>query len=483
MRLLIITLFFSGITSSLLRSQDLIGLSASNYGGLYRATYNPSVLGGSRYKWQLNVGTVNSTISNRYFQFFGRNSLLYPSIASKSSHQLYGQSRTMGSLTTQDPIHVSSVLHLPSFMMSLGKIHGIGVQVRTRGFVQGAGIPQDMRMLYSKRLDTPKPNDGSGTWGPFHLKQHSFTEINFSYGVQLLNLPAHKFRAGATVKYLTGARTSFIEGSADSYHFGPVGASGENQITLNNFTYHAGFTNPVEKTGVGEKADKKRYGQGVALDLGVSYEIGSYWYREDPGDSRPGYVLRLAASATDLGQIQYKTQSSKQFSGSSDSFQIQQNELETIANLGPEGLQSLLGGEPGSAITGAGRLPAMYHLEADLQLFKAFFIYASKSTRLPNNPENQLLSVTMPNTFTIAPRWENEDSDYSFPVSFIAGKKKPSFGVTARVGPVHIGFSDMLALLGKGRESRATYGYLGLSLFHLKTRDYRKKIKWKQNWD
>ncbi len=474
-------IFLAVIASPLLYAQDLTGLSASNYGGLYRATYNPSVLGGSRYKWQLNVGTINSTISNRYFLYFGRNSLLYPVLASKTSKQLYGRSRTMGSLTNEDAIQVSSVFHLPSFMLSVNKIHGFAVQVRSRGVVQGAGIPADVKMLYSKRLDTPKESGGSGSWGPFHLKQHSFTEIAFSYGVQLLDTPGHKFRAGATIKYLTGGRTSFIEGSVGDYSFETVGASGENQVTLHDFSYRAGYTNPVMKPGFSDLLNKQKYGQGVGFDAGVSYEIGSYWYRNDEGDSRPGYVLRLAASVNDIGQISYQTTSSDRFSGGAAQWNMMQEEMETIANYGPEGMRTLLGGEPDGTFRGKGMLPAMYHLEADLQLFKSFFVYASRSQNLHSAPADPLLSVTMPNVLTIAPRWEYEDADYSFPVSFIEGRKKVTVGLTGRVGPFHLGFSNFLGLF-KG-ESRGGYGYAGLSLFHLKTRDYRKKIKWKPSWD
>ena len=63
------------------RAQQVPGLHFSNYGGLYRTTYNPSVLGGSRYRWQVNFTTLGSTINNRYFIFLGRNSLFYPLLA------------------------------------------------------------------------------------------------------------------------------------------------------------------------------------------------------------------------------------------------------------------------------------------------------------------------------------------------------------------------------------------------------------------
>lgn len=473
----LITLIFLLSLGHTLLGQDRLGLSISNYGGLYRTSYNPSTLGGSPYKWQLNVGTIHSTISTRYFQFFGRNSILYPSLASHSSHQLYGRSRTMGSITDQNQIYLSSIFHLPSLMISLGKKQGIALQVRNRGIVLGSGIPDDVKMLYTKRLDTPKPLPGSGDWGPFQLKQHSFLEASLSYGVMVWDNSQHKLKVGGTLKYITGGRTSFIDGTANGYEYGEISASGENQLIIDDLQYRGGYTTPVSSQKDYLNSDK--YGQGIGLDLGVTWEIGSHWYIQDEGDSRPGYVLRLAGSVTDLGKINYRTSNSSRFTGQESSLVLQQKEMETITNFGPDGLKMLTGGTETDILQGRGYLPAMLHLEADVQTFKAFFIHTAYGKSL-NNSES-LLSMTTPGYFTLAPRWENEDSDYSFPITFWEGKKKATIGFTGRVGPFHIGFSNIAAILGLG-DSKATYGYLGLSLFHMKTRDYRKKIKWKPEW-
>ena len=136
------------VNSSVSPAQQVPGLSFSNYGNLYRTTQNPSVLGGSRYKWQVNLVTAGSTISNRYFIFFGRNSFLYPMLVPHSTDELYGRSRTMGSVTQGDPLYVASEVRWPSVMFSVGKNHGFAFQVRSRGFVQGNNIPQAIRTMY-----------------------------------------------------------------------------------------------------------------------------------------------------------------------------------------------------------------------------------------------------------------------------------------------------------------------------------------------
>ncbi len=468
------------MTFTCLQAQDLSGLRASNYGGLYRATYNPSVLGGSPYKWQFNLATINSSINNRYFLYLGRNSVLYPALASKSSKELYGRSRTMGSITNPDRIHLVSDVRWPSLMLTVAKHHGVALQFRSRGFVQGEGIPAEMKMLYTKRLDTPKEGPGGGEWGDFYLKQHSFSEMAASYGVQLVNRKEHKVKTGLTVKQLWGGRTSFIKGHVENYSYGPVGG-GENEVTLNNFRYEAGFTRPVGSATFPELLKAGNYGQGWAVDIGFTYEIGSHWYRSDPGDQRPGYVLRLAGSVNDMGQLRYRTRSSERFSGEADQWVMGQREMETIADYGPEGMRMLLEGASDGDFTGKGRLPGMYHWEADVQLVKSFFINIAGSRSLYKERGN-LLDIRQPGHFTITPRWEYEDADYAFPIAFIEGKKQVAVGVSGRVGPVQAGVSNFLGLIGKG-DTRATYAYLGVSLFHVRTRDHRKKIKWKPAWD
>ena len=129
-------------------AQQIPGLELSNYGGLYRATYNPSVLGGPKHKWQINIGTLGGSINYRYFNFVGENSLLYPLLVPHSTKELYGRSRTTGSLLNDDPIYTVSEIRWPSASLAIGKYQSIALQFRTRGFVQGKNLPDPIQTLY-----------------------------------------------------------------------------------------------------------------------------------------------------------------------------------------------------------------------------------------------------------------------------------------------------------------------------------------------
>lgn len=464
---------FAAMTGGI-QAQQIPGLWLSNYGGAYRVTQNPSVLGGSRYKWQVNLLTVGSTINNRYFIFFGRNSFLYPLLAPHTTDQLYGRSRTMGSVTKGDPMHVASEIRWPSVMFSVGKNHGFAIQLRSRGVVQGQNIPTAIRTMYYKRLDTPATPISSGTWGDFNLSQQSFTEASLSYGLQLINLHSHKLKVGGTIKRVFGARAGYLKGSADRYDIRSFAGADddEKELLLSNFLYEAGYTYPNQKLNMGDLFNTGKYGAGWGYDVGATYELGSHWNRlQEDDDARPGYLIRLSASITDLGQIRYRSSDSRVISGSQSSTLVRQTGLETIGNSGADGFISLFPAKTSTVLNQGAKLPAAVHLEADVQLIKSFFVNLAKTKRYGDASQDPL-DMTQPDVFSITPRFENEDSDFSLPLTFIEGNKRVSMGALARFGPFHVGFSNLNGLLKRKDPdaNRTTFMYVGFSVWRFKER-------------
>lgn len=454
-------------------AQDIPGLVASNYGGLYRATYNPSVLGGPKHKWHINIGALGGSINYRYFVFIGKNSLLYPLLAPHSTKELYGRSRTMGSLMHGDPLYLVSEIRWPSVSFSLGKYQGLAVQFRTRGFVQGNNMPEAIRNLYFKRLDTEStPATINESWGDFDLVQQSFSDMSLSYGIQLLDLDAHKLRVGATVKRIFGARIGYLSGSANQFSISPLAGSPESsELVISDLAYESGYSAPTQKMSLGNLFDGDKYGTGWGYDLGVSYEFGSYWRSDtEKFDESPAYLFRLGASLTDIGSIRYRTSESRVITGRQLESVIGQKELETISDKGPEGFMTLFPVETDAVFNSNVKLPQAIHLEADIQLVKGFFLNMSQTKRYKNN--NRSLDIYQPESFTITPRFEDEDSDFAFPISFINGNKRPSLGAVGHFGPVFLGFSNLNGLIKK-TGARGSMVYLGFTAWKLNRRQNR----------
>ena len=455
------------VTLPVTYAQQIPGLELSNYGGLYRATLNPSVLGGPKHKWQINIGTFGGSINYRYFRFVGENSLLYPLLIPHSTKELYGRSRTTGSLLHDDPLYTISEIRWPSASIAIGKYQSIALQFRTRGFVQGNNFPDPIQTLYFHRLDTGSTPPTDQAWGNFNLMQQSFSDVSFSYGAQLLDLDAHKFRIGATVKRVFGARLGYLSGSADRYAIRPVtGVDDTSELAITNLTYESGYTTPNKRMKLSNLFNSDQYGSGWGYDLGFSYELGAYWGKsKEVFDESPEYLLRLGASLRDIGSIRYRTSNSKVMNGRQDQYVMGQNELETISDKGPEGFMSLLPSQTDTTFHKDVRLPQAFHLEADIQLVKGFFLNLSKTARY-NARSSEPLDIYQLNSFTITPRFENEDSDFAFPISFIEGNNRPSIGAVGHFGPIFLGFSNVNGLIKKGG-ARGSMVYIGVTAWKL----------------
>lgn len=459
---------FMGLTFASVQcvlAQQIPGLQYSNYGGLYRATYNPATLGASRYKFQINIGSLGGSINHRYLTFLGKNSLLYPLLTPHSTQELYGRSRTMGSIVQKDPLYLVSEIRWPSAMISIGDNQGIAFQFRSRGYVQGKNIPDAVRNLYFKRLDTgSNPVLSNQAWGDFSLVQQSFSEASVSYGIALLNTEVHKLKVGATLKKIFGARVGYLKGSVDNYGIRALNSE-TSELLINNFTYESGYTQVTQPVKVGNLFDSKQYGSGWGYDLGASYEFGSVWKNDkEEFDQSPQYLIRLGVSATDIGSIRYKTANSRVVTGSQATAVVNQTTLEKIADNGPEGFMDVFAAKTDASFDKKVRLPQALHFDADVQLIKGFFLNLSQTKRAKSN-SSESLDIFLPNTFTITPRFEDEDSDFAFPVSFIDGNKKPSFGFLSHFGPIFLGFSDVNVLFKK---SGVGMVYVGVSAWKLK---------------
>jgi hypothetical protein len=459
------------LTLQVASAQQIPGMELSNYGGLYRATYNPSVLGGPKHKWQINIGTLGGSINYRYFRFIGENSLLYPLLVPHSTKELYGRSRTTGSLLNDDPIYTVSEIRWPSASLAIGKYQSVALQFRTRGFVQGNNLPDPIQTLYFHRLDTGSTPPTNQPWGNFNLIQQSFSDVSFSYGAQILDLEAHKLRVGVTGKRVFGARIGYLNGSADRYSVRPLpGVDETSELVVQNIAYESGYSTPNKKMRLSNIFDSDQYGSGWGYDVGFSYELGAYWGKsKEVFDESPEYLIRLAGSLTDVGSIRYKTNQSRVIRGREAESIIGQTELESISDKGPEGFMTLFPSDSDTTFRKSVQLPQAFHLEADIQLVKGFFLNLAQTKRYKRR-SGEYLDPYQLDAFTITPRFEDEDSDFAFPISFIKGNNRPSIGAVGHFGPVFLGFSNVNGLLKKGG-ARGSMVYLGFSAWKL----YRKK--------
>ena len=73
-KILIAGLFLGGVAASNLSAQKYLGLSNSNYSGVYGSQYNPAKLTDEKVKVAVNLVSVNGLVNNDYYKFKNLNS-------------------------------------------------------------------------------------------------------------------------------------------------------------------------------------------------------------------------------------------------------------------------------------------------------------------------------------------------------------------------------------------------------------------------
>ncbi|WP_266368997.1 DUF5723 family protein [Tellurirhabdus rosea] len=446
-------LFFS----PLLKAQPLPGLSSSNYGGLYRVLQNPSAAAGSRYRYHLipaaGISTVNPTLF-RYFNsndYFGQLRLPY-------SDQLARDLRGIGSVTNAPATNGWSELIGPSVLVSLGRAHAIAVHTRIRSYLTGSSLPEPLTNAYRRGLYSRVLQPAEGSFD-FNLANESYAEAGLTYGLQVFNGELHRLRIGGTLRRIVAAQRRTLT-AAGQYAIQTNAGTNEKTLSIQNAAFMSQSSVPRQ----GFRLSGDDLGTGWAYDLGATYEIGYQTSdrrnRSAAGldDLRPAYILRLSAALLNNGQIDYRSGTSQSGSFSQD---FNQDELDRFGNAPLEYLASR-SNSTGQYLAETVNLPRTMHLEADLRLSPAFYVNALRVQNLGGRE-------VYPSQLIITPRFEDEDSEIALPVSFIGPDNRVAVGLSARLGPIAVGMSDLNHFFNRSAENRSTVFWLGISAWKLQS--------------
>ena len=454
--------FFALMGASSLHAQEFMGQHTSNYAGINRATFNPAVIAGTRYRYHINLVSFSTTLNNRYFKYFRSDALFYPFRNAYAESDMYGKSKLTGTFTGGESVNVLAEFRPPSGYVGVGKNNWlvVGFQTRLRGFVQGSGVPSAIFDAYKYRLDDGLTKASAGSFTNFTMNQHSFFETGLTVAVMPLRLDRLiRVKVGATIKRLSGARNVFLTIKNANYQVKPLNAN-DYVMELGNVSYEYGYTQPVQAFRLGSLFSSN-YGSGTAIDLGATVEIGRILQH---AENQANYIARIGVALTDEGQISYPS-GGKQYSGTLSKLTISQNQLIDIGNNSVKGLETILGTAKPATYASSTTLPRTLNIDADLQLAKSFFINSTwiKPTNVGSLPAN----LAQPRVFSLTPRFEGEDVEFTLPVTWWEGNDKPTIGFSVRFGPAYIGFSNFGGLVSKAVQPRGSLAYFGIQLWRI----------------
>lgn len=453
-------------------TQEFIGQHSSNYAGINRATFNPSSIAGTRYRYHINLISWNATVNNRYFKYFRTDALFHPFKNPYTETDMYGKSKLTGTLTQGEHVNVTAELRTPSGYVGLGKNNWlvVGFQSRMRGFVQGSGVPSVIFDSYKNRLDDGLTKASSGSFKDFTFNQHSFFETGLTFAAMPIRIEGLiRVKVGGTIKRLSGARNVYLNIKSAAYQVRPLNQE-EYVLDMSNVNYEYGYTQPVKSFSLGSLFSSD-YGSGAAVDLGATVELGRI---RNHSQDRANYILRLGAAITDAGKITYPN-TGKQYSGTLSKLTVNQEKIINIGNNSVKNLEATFGKPDSRDYSYSTQLPRTVNLDADVQFARSFFVNATWSK--PTNTGALPTYIYQPELFALTSRFEGEDVEFTLPVTWIQGNQNPTIGFSVRFGPAYIGFSNFGALVNKSVQPRGSMAYFGIQLWKLNEKALTKKRK------
>ncbi|GAB3933208.1 DUF5723 family protein [Larkinella terrae] len=434
------------------------GLVSSNYGGIHRMLQNPSSIAGSRYKFQVIAVTGTSSVNSLYTKYVSKG--FFQSIQLPYSQGLSLPLRTLGSITDAPKTTSYSEILGPSVLLNIDGNQTIALHTRMRSFLYGSSLPENLTEAYRNRLFYKNLQPSSGAFD-LNLAHNSYGEVGLTYGLQVFDGQWHRLNIGATVRRIVGAQMTLFN-ARGNYAIRQVNGDTEKTLDITNLDYGLSQTTPRKDFSLGS-VFSSTYGSGWGFDLGATYEIGrrttgrGYNSETPMKDPRPAYWLRLSAALMNGGSITYPA--GKSVSGNGP-LTFQQEELEKFGDAPTDYLTTKADTKPQTYSPGKVALSRMLHLEADMRLAPSFYV----NGLLMKNLSSAAL-VQMPNMLIITPRFEDEDVEFGLPISIIGPDSRVAVGMSTRLGPITLGFSDMGRIFSKKGDNRSSLAWIGFSVW------------------
>lgn len=417
-------------------AQSYIGNTVDNYAGIQSLIYNPSNVFDSRFKADINLISVSAFGGSDYFGI---------SVSDIINSDEGFDFETDAEKSPSDANHffVNADILGPSFMFNLSPKSSIGFVTRVRTLMNINKINGELFESFSEDFDSDED---------FNFNQenltgtiHAWAEVGLVYGRQIVNTEKHFLKAGATLKYLQGAGSMYINSPNLT---GDYDATNQILTTSGQLIYGASedFDN--------DDINFENLTQGFGADIGFTYE-----FRPTTTDSltrkHNKYKFKIGASITDIGSVNYKdaTITTYDMNATVDASTLDEEEdIEEFLEENYTGTESIVNQKV--------KLPTAFHLLIDYHL--AGKLYVSVQGNMSLVKENSMYANSIINTATIAPRLETKWISVYSPIS-MRQHGEYAWGAGLRLGPLMVGSGSIISNL-ISESTKTTDIYLGLKI-------------------
>jgi hypothetical protein len=477
--------FFIIFISSRIQAQQWLGISGSNYAGTHSVYNNPANIVDSRYNLYVNVIANDVFLSNNYVGYNAPFSIL--KLLTNSAAQEYRNSKNVivfknayYDINTDGGsyhLNMSDDLRGPSFMFTLNSKCSFGFLSRVRTMINMTDASLPLANLIRLGTDTLLLKNQAFNLTGTNLNINSYAEFGISYGQILKDEDEDFIKVGITLKRVVGIYNAHINIHDADYTIINDPTEPKKQIlTINHLKANYGYS--TEESYKNTKPSfpwifgNQSAGSGWGLDVGFVYEyrpdIHKYTYREkgkqklDPSKNK--YEFKLGISILDIGGINYNNLNyiknwdvdinNKSFNSSDVSMIDGLDDAfkrinKTVGLSDDKGLNAFSSG-----------LATAFQVNLDYHLKNKFYV---NSLWVQGLRGSNSLSMKMPASLSITPRWESKWIEVGIPFALLDNYSSLTFGLGARIGPLFFGTDNLGSFLNINRP-RGTDLYFGLSL-------------------
>ena len=452
----------------ILHAQDCVGYSNSNYSGVNGIDLQPASIADSRFKLDVNAGSVSLFGFNNYVYLLTdvfKEKGAYDDPKFKNNYLVLSESEKNRSLFFRKNIQ------LPSAMYTLDSVSAVAFTMRVRNYVTIDGVETDLARLAFEELDYPAIYGKELKNNKLSVQQMGWAEYGAAYARVIKDKKEDFIKIGGRIKLLQGISAEYLFVNDLNYTFS---AKDSLLAVKGNALY--GYTDNLRfKTG----GDNFKYksAPGVGLDIGAVYEYRpdrqKYIYKMD-GDTglyrkdKNKYKLKVGISIIDIGSIRFKKNvETYDFTADAAYMAVSHIDIHNINSLN-DSIKSKLNLNSSNKSFQMS-LPTAVSAQIDYNLFEDFYINFTPFIALQRkNDANKIHELT---AMSITPRWDSKWFGIFLPISYTS-VTKTTLGISLRLGPVIFGMTEILPFISPRSLSGIDYHVaLKVPVMYNKTKD------------
>ncbi|MEO7979185.1 DUF5723 family protein [Flavobacterium sp.] len=442
---------FSIASFCMANAQSYLGYTPDNYAGVQSVLSNPASIADSRFKADINLFSVSSTVGNDLYGV-----KIFDVFKNGYDFDLEAKNNFSNANNAFSNVDVMG----PSVMFNITPKHTLAIYTRARGFANVI----DANGQVINDITKDNKTDFNGVLGSPNAVGNSWGELGISYAAFLYQRGEHFLKGGITAKYLQGVANYHLQGNNIAVRYNdkivPVLSSYQ--------TSGSAIYGSSQNFAADSKVDINSKSRGFGADIGLVYEWRPDYTadRADINDLKEvnKYKLRLGFSVTDLGSMKYDK-------GIRNSYDLNRTFTQADYDNSDNFDEFMKNNFTKTPINGAVRsnLPTAVHADVDWNVYNKFYLNANGDLGVVSRTKLNQNSIA--NRVSLTPRYESKWFSVYVPVSYMDYSEQTQVGLGFRTGVFFIGSSSIVSN-AISKNSKAADIHLGM-----KIPIYQKKAK------